>query len=208
MRLVVGISGATGAIFGVRILQALTELEVETHLVVSKWGERTITHETAFSAREVRALATESYGAGDQAALISSGSFPTDGMLVAPCSMRSLASIRHGLAHNLLIRAADVTLKEGRRLVLLPRETPLSPIHLENMLALARLGVAIVPPVPAFYSHPESIDHLVDHVVVRALDQFGLDLEWTRRWSGNLTTPDAQAPRATGDPRRGAHTTS
>lgn len=186
MRIVVGISGATGAIYGVRALEALRELDVETHLVISKWGERTIEHETPLSVREVRELAGESHPLGNQAAVISSGSFKTDGMLVAPCSMRTLAAIRHGLADNLLERAADVTLKEGRKLVLLARETPLSQVHLENMLGLARMGAAIVPPVPAFYNRPESIDDLVDHTVVRALDQLGLDPEWAGRWSGSL----------------------
>jgi 4-hydroxy-3-polyprenylbenzoate decarboxylase len=184
---VVGITGATGAVYGVRALEALRALGVETHLVMSKWGQRTVEHETPLSVRDVRALATESHGAQDQAAAISSGSFPVDAMLVAPCSMRSLAAIRHGLSDNLLTRAADVTLKERRPLVLLARETPLSPVHLENMLALARLGVAIVPPVPAFYNHPDSIDALVDHTVARALDQLGLDPEWHGRWTGTLT---------------------
>lgn len=185
----VGITGASGAIYGVRALQALRALEVETHLVTSRWGERTIEHETELTLAEVRALATTHHAALDQAAVVSSGSFPTDGMLVAPCSMRTLAAIAHGLADTLVARAADVTIKEGRRLVLLARETPLSAIHLENMQRLAALGVAIAPPVPAFYNHPRTIEDVVDHTVARALDLFGLEAEGATRWGGRLTGP-------------------
>ncbi len=187
MRIVVGITGASGAIYGVRLLQALRALEVESHLVTTPWGERTIEHETRFTVSEVRALASEHHSSRDQAAVISSGSFLSDGMVVAPCSMRTLAAVANGLSDNLLCRAADVVIKERRRLVLLVRETPLSEIHLSNMLTLARMGVIIMPPVPAFYNHPESIDALVDHTVARALDQFGLEVEWERRWKGSLS---------------------
>jgi 4-hydroxy-3-polyprenylbenzoate decarboxylase len=186
MRLVVGMTGASGSIYGIRLLQRLRELDVETHLVASRWGERTIQHETPYTLAQVRAMASEHHGANDQAALISSGSFRTDGMVIAPCSMRTAAAIAHGVGDTLVCRAADVTLKEGRKLVLVVRETPLSPIHLDNLLTLARLGVVILPPVPAFYNHPETIDDLVEHLVVRVLDQFGLDPPFDRRWSGEL----------------------
>jgi 4-hydroxy-3-polyprenylbenzoate decarboxylase len=186
VRLVVGMTGASGAVYGIRLLQALRELGVETHLVASRWGERTIQHETGYTLAQVRALASEHHGPFDQAAVISSGSFRTDGMVIAPCSMRTAAAIAHGVGDTLVCRAADVTVKEGRKLVLVIRETPLSPIHLDNLLTLARLGVVILPPVPAFYNHPETIDDLVEHLVVRVLDQFGLEVAFDRRWTGEL----------------------
>src|SRR5262247_1869189 len=171
-RLVVGITGATGTIFGVRLLQMLHGSGVETHLVVSKWAARTLAHETPYSLKDVQELATQSYGSGDQGAAISSGSFVTLGMVIAPCSMRTLAAIAHGLGDNLIHRAADVVLKERRKLVLAVREAPLSEIHLENMLKLSRMGVVIIPPVPAFYDHPQCIEDLVSNVVMRIMDQF------------------------------------
>jgi flavin prenyltransferase len=185
MRLVVGMTGATGAALGVRLLRELRRHpEVETHLVLSRWARATIELETDLAAREVAALADVSYSPDDQGAAISSGSFRADGMVIIPCSMKTLAGIRAGLADGLVIRAADVTLKERRRLVLVPRETPLSEIHLENMLALARMGVAIVPPMPAFYNHPASVCDIVDHVVARVLDQVGIDMAGASRWAG------------------------
>jgi flavin prenyltransferase len=185
VRLIVGITGATGARFGVRLLELLQDVgDVETHLVLSRWARSTIELETPYTAREVARLADVSYGAGDQAASISSGSYPTDGMIIAPCSMKTLAGIRTGYADNLLLRAADVVLKERRKLVLVPRETPLSEIHLENMLALARMGAVMVPPMPAFYNHPASVADIVDHVAMRVLDQFGIDAAIGRRWAG------------------------
>lgn len=155
---------------------------VETHLVMSKWAKTTIELETPYSARDVAALADFSHNPADQAAIISSGSFRTDGMIVIPCSMKTLAGIRAGYADGPVGRAADVVLKEGRKLVLVPREMPLSTIHLENMLALSRMGVAMVPPMPAFYNHPETVDDIVHHVVARVLDQFGLEHPHARRW--------------------------
>jgi len=184
MRLVVGMTGATGAIIGIRLLEALRTLDVETHLVLSQWARATIEMESDCSVRDVRALATRTYGPKDQAAAISSGSFRTDGMIVVPCSMKTVAAIRMGYGEGLIGRAADVTLKERRRLVLVPRETPLSEIHLDNMLALSRMGASIVPPMPAFYHRPGSVDEIVDHTVARLLDQFGLELPDTRRWEG------------------------
>src|SRR5579885_2189576 len=184
MRLIIGITGASGAIFGVRTLEALRELKVETHLVMSRWARTTIAHETNYSLDDVEQLASEVHREDNQAAAISSGSFKTDGMIVAPCSMKTLAAIRAGYADTLVSRAADVVLKERRKLCLLARETPLSEIHLENMLALSRLGAVIFPPVPAFYNHPKSIRDLVDHIVGRMLDQFGLDMPAMARWRG------------------------
>ena len=184
MRLVVGMTGATGAVLGIRFLQALRALQVETHLVLSQWARATIEMETGYSVREVHALADHVYGAKDQAAAISSGSFRTDGMVVIPCSMKTLAGIRAGYGEGLITRAADVTIKEHRPLVLVPRETPLNAIHLENMLALAKMGVTIFPPVPAFYNRPESVGDLVDYIVGRVLDQFGLELPGMARWNG------------------------
>lgn len=188
MKLIVGMTGATGAPLGVALLQALREMpNVETHLVMSKWAKTTIELETPYSARDVAALADFSHNPADQAAIISSGSFRTDGMIVIPCSMKTLAGIRAGYADGLVGRAADVVLKEGRKLVLVPREMPLSTIHLENMLALSRMGVAMVPPMPAYYNHPETVDDITNHIVTRVLDQFGLDYHKARRWNGLRT---------------------
>ncbi|WP_051325563.1 non-oxidative hydroxyarylic acid decarboxylases subunit B [Glycomyces tenuis] len=185
MRLVVGMTGATGAVFGVRLLEALREIEgVETHLVISKWARTTLKLETGRSAAEVASLADHSYGPGEQAAPISSGSFRTDGMIIAPCSMKTVAGIRTGYTEGLIGRAADVVLKERRRLVLVARESPLSDIHLENLLALSRMGAVVMPPVPAFYNHPETVEDVVDHIVVRVLDQFDLPSARARRWTG------------------------
>ena len=177
-------TGATGAIIGVRLLTALRDLDVETHLVVSRWARATITEETPYTVREVTDLATVSYSPDDQGAVISSGSFRTDGMIVVPCSMKTVAGIRTGYADDLIGRAADVTLKERRRLVLLARETPLSTIHLENLLALSRMGATVLPPAPAFYNHPSTIVDIVEHIVGRTLDQFELDLATMHRWTG------------------------
>ncbi len=185
-RLIVGITGATGAIFGVRLLEALQGTEVETHLILSKWAIQTIEHETSYTAKQVRAMASVDHVEGNMGASVSSGSFVTEGMVIAPCSMRSLAAIAHGNGDHLVHRAADVILKERRRLVLLAREMPLSDIHLENMLKLSRMGVTIMPPMPAFYNHPESIDDLVDHIVARVLDQFGISADFARRWDGKM----------------------
>jgi 4-hydroxy-3-polyprenylbenzoate decarboxylase len=186
-RLIVGITGATGTIFGVRLLQLLQGAGVETHLVVSRWGARTLAHETPYTLEEVRALATRSYAAGDEGAAISSGSFVTLGMVVAPCSMRTLAAIACGAGDNLIHRAADVTLKERRRLVLVAREAPLSDVHLENMLKLSRAGAVVMPPVPAFYNRPRTLEDIVNHVVARTLDQFGIHLDASERWGGVMS---------------------
>ena len=184
MRIIVGITGASGSILGIRLLQALRSLEVETHLVMSRWAKATLMHETSYTVGEVEKLASVVHASENQAASISSGSFKTDGMVVAPCSMKTLAAIRTGYSDNLLCRAADVVLKERRKLVLLARESPLNEIHLENMLTLTRMGVLIFPPVPAFYSLPKSMDEVVDQIVGRVLDQFGLEMPGVSRWNG------------------------
>jgi len=185
-RLIVGITGATGTVFGVRLLQMLHGSGVETHLVLSKWAARTLTHETPHSVKEVQSLATQSYRSDDQAATISSGSFVTLGMVIAPCSMRTLAAIAHGLGDNLIHRAADVVLKEKRKLVLVVRESPFNQIHLENMLKLARMGVVVLPPVPAFYNHPQNLDDMINHIAMRVIDQFDIHLDVMNRWDGVL----------------------
>jgi 4-hydroxy-3-polyprenylbenzoate decarboxylase len=187
-RLIVGMTGSTGAIFGVRLLEALRQCDVESHLVISKWAQRTIEHETRISVEQVRELATVIHSPGDMGASISSGSFMTDGMVVIPCSVRTLGSIANGYGEHLVHRAADVILKERRRLVLVVRETPLSEVHLENMLKLSRMGVVMLPPMPAFYNHPQTIDDLVDHIVFRVLDQFGIQAPFAKRWDGHMQT--------------------
>jgi 4-hydroxy-3-polyprenylbenzoate decarboxylase len=186
-RLVVGITGATGTILGVRLLEALRRTDVETHLIVSRWGARTLLHETAYSLDQVRKLATCSYPENDQGAAVSSGSFLTLGMVIVPCSVRTLAAVAHGHCENLVQRAADVVLKERRRLVLAVRETPLSDIHLENMLRLSRMGAVVAPPMPAFYTRPKSLDDVIDHTVARLLDPFGIHLDGAR-WAGEMSS--------------------
>jgi 4-hydroxy-3-polyprenylbenzoate decarboxylase len=186
MRLIIGITGATGTIYGVRLLERLRESGVETHLVISRWGARTLLHETPYTREQVEALATVAYAPGDMGASISSGSFRTDGMIIAPCSAKSLAGIAHGYGENLIHRAADVVLKERRKLVLAVREAPLSAIHLENMLTLTRMGAMVMPPLPAFYNHPRTIDDIVDYTVARLLDQFGLEVSGAERWVGEM----------------------
>ena len=184
--LIVGITGATGIIYGVRLLERLKEAGVETHLVISRWGARTLVHETSHSREEVEALATAVYAPSDMGALIASGSFQAAGMVIVPCSAKTLGAIAHGVGDNLIHRAADVTLKEGRRLVLVVREAPLSGIHLENMLTVSRHGGVVLPPVPAFYQHPKTINDLVDHTVGRVCDQFGFEYPGIERWSGEM----------------------
>jgi 4-hydroxy-3-polyprenylbenzoate decarboxylase len=183
-RLVVAITGASGAIYGIRLLERLRELQVETHLVATRWSRVTIEDETPYSFADVKALADEVHAENDLAAPISSGSFQTLGMAVVPCTVKTLAAVATGFSHNLVSRAADVTLKERRPLVLAVRETPLSSIHLRNMLTLSELGATILPPVPAFYHHPQEIGDVVDQTVVRILDQFRLELDNAPRWQG------------------------
>ncbi|MFJ5531770.1 non-oxidative hydroxyarylic acid decarboxylases subunit B [Streptomyces sp. NPDC093261] len=194
MRLVVAVTGATGVMLGVRLLEELRlHEEVETHLVMSRWARATLKAESDLTARQVSALADVSYAPDDQGAAIASGSFPVDGMVVIPCSMKTLAAIRTGYADGLVARAADVTLKERRKLVLVPRETPLGDIHLDNLLALSRMGAVVLPPMLTFYNHPSTVDDMVDHIVARVLDQFGIASHRARRWRG---LPDAALPAA------------
>jgi flavin prenyltransferase len=185
-RIVVGITGATGVVYGVRLLERLRDARVETHLVISRWGARTLLHETRYSREQLEALAAAAYKSDDMGAVISSGSFHTAGMIVAPCSAKTLAAIAHGHGDSLIHRAADVVLKERRRLLLAVREAPLSEIHLENMLKLARMGAIILPPVPAFYNQPATLDDVVDYTVSRILDQFGIATPGTPRWNGEM----------------------
>src|SRR5712672_4481389 len=187
-RLIVGMTGSTGAIFGVRFLEALKHADVESHLIVSKWAQRTTEHETNYALEQVRALASVVHSPGDMGATISSGSFLTEGMVVIPCSVRTLGGIAQGVGDHLVHRAADVILKERRKLVLLVRETPLSEVHLENMLKLSRMGVVMLPPMPAFYNHPKTVDDVIDHIVFRVLDQFGIETPFAKRWDGHMQT--------------------
>src|SRR5262245_33842444 len=181
-RLIIGISGASGVIYGARLLELLQPLAVETHLVMSRSAEVTLSLETALKLADLKARADVVHAAGDLAAPISSGSFPTLGMIIAPCSIRSMAEIATGATTTLLSRAADVTLKERRRLVLLVRETPLHTGHLRTMTALSEMGAVIAPPVPAFYAKPQSLGEMIDQTLGRVLDLFGLDIGTVRRW--------------------------
>ncbi|KAM0257771.1 hypothetical protein ACHAQJ_004222 [Trichoderma viride] len=182
-RIIVAMTGATGAILGIKLLIALRTLNVETHLVISKWAEETIKYETDYHTSNVRALADHTYNINDMAAPISSGSFRVDGMIIVPCSMKTLASISTGMGSDLISRASDVMLKERRRLVLVARETPLSEIHLRNMLEVTQAGGVIFPPVPAFYIKSD-LEDMVNQSVGRMLDQFDLDLTSMKRWEG------------------------
>jgi 4-hydroxy-3-polyprenylbenzoate decarboxylase len=186
-RLIVGISGASGVAYGVRLLQLLRNAGVETHLVMSKTAEITFAYETDLKISDVVALADKHHAISDMAASISSGSFKTMGMIVAPCSMRSMSEIASGVTTTLLTRAADVTLKERRRLVLMVRETPLHTGHLRTMTALSEIGAIIAPPVPAFYAKPDSLEDMIDHTVGRVLDLFDIDVGIVRRWSEDPT---------------------
>jgi 4-hydroxy-3-polyprenylbenzoate decarboxylase len=183
-RIIVAMTGATGTIFGIKALTALRRLNIETHLIMSKWAENTLKYETDYTASNVRALADHVYSNYDMAAPIASGSFRVDGMIVVPCSMKTLAAISSGYCDDLISRAADVILKEHHRLVLVARECPLSGIHLQNMLSATQNGAVIFPPVPAFYIRPSSVDNLVDHTVGRVLDLFHLDTGDLNRWEG------------------------
>jgi 4-hydroxy-3-polyprenylbenzoate decarboxylase len=175
-------SGATGAIYGIRLLEVLREVGLETHLVVSRWADATILTETSYKPAAVRALAAQVHDEDDLGSPLADPSFPTAGMLVAPCSMRTLAAVANGVCENLLQRAAEIHLQERRRLILLARESPLSVIHLDNMLRVAKAGAIVAPPVPAFYARPATLDEMVDHTVGRALDQLGVAHELVRRW--------------------------
>jgi polyprenyl P-hydroxybenzoate/phenylacrylic acid decarboxylase-like protein len=189
-RLVIGMSGASGAPLCIELLRAMRAFpEWETHLVISEGAQRTIELETDLSMAEMTALATQCHPLDDVAASISSGTFKTAGMVVVPCSMKTLAGIAHGFSENLLLRAADVVIKERRRLVLVTREVPLSPIHLANMLTLSQLGAVILPPMLSFYNRPQTILDMTHHIVGKILDCFGLDAACFRRWCGPQKAP-------------------
>jgi len=183
LQLIVAITGASGVVYGKRLLEALREKKVETYLVVSKAAESVIEHELKMTKRELEKLAIHVYDVNDLSAPIVSGSFKTDGMIVIPCSMKTLAGITHGYSDNLILRAADVTLKEKRKLILVPRETPLSVVHLRNMLNLASQGVFILPAMPAYYHKPEKLEDVIDFIVGKALDLLGIEHQLFKRWS-------------------------
>jgi len=193
-RIIVGISGASGVAMGVRLLSHLKAQNIETHLIMSRSAQVTLAYETELKVKDVQALATASYSQEDIAAAIASGSFKTDGMVIVPCSMRTLAEVANGTSSSLLTRAADVVLKERRRLVLVTRETPLHLGHLRNMVAATEIGAIVYPPVPAFYAKPESIDVMIDHCLGRVMDLFGIDLCTVRRWRSH----DADAAQTRG----------
>lgn len=185
MKLVVGMSGASGAIYGVRILQVLQQIGVETHLVMSDSAKRTLVYETDYSIDDVKKLATHVHELNDLGACISSGSFKHAGMVIAPCSIKTLSALAHSFNTNLLVRAADVTLKERRKLVLMVRETPLHLGHLKLMTTVSETGAVLVPPLPAFYHRPKTLDDIINQSVNKALDQFDLDVNLFKRWTGN-----------------------
>jgi 4-hydroxy-3-polyprenylbenzoate decarboxylase len=196
-RLIVAISGATGAVYGVRILDILSKMEdIETHLVLSKAGKMTIQVETPYSVKEVEAMADIVHDVNNVGASISSGSFRTEGMVIAPCSMKSMSGIAHSLGGDLLVRAADVVLKERKKLVLVVRETPLHLGHLEAMASLTRMGAVIFPPVPAFYHRPKTLEEIINQTCTRILDQFEIDVSLFHRWDdeGMSRHPDAAKP--------------
>jgi polyprenyl P-hydroxybenzoate/phenylacrylic acid decarboxylase-like protein len=193
MRVAIAISGASGAVYGIRLLEECKALGVETHLIVSAWGEYTIACETERTVDEVKALASFCYDPQDMAAPVSSGSFALDAMAAAPCSMKTLAGIATGFTSDLITRTADVCLKERRRLILLTRETPLNAIHLENMLTVTRAGAVVMPPVPAFYKRPSSVEELVDQTVGRILDCMGLPATGLKRWDAETKTGGSEA---------------
>lgn len=185
-RLIIGITGATGIVYGVRLLELLRDTEVETHLIVSRAGDLTRAHELSISAQQLRELATVHYPINDVGAALSSGSFQTLGMVIAPCSVRTLAELASGVTTSLLTRAADVVLKERRRLVLLVRETPLHAIHLRNMLTVTEAGAIVMPPLPAFYTLPQTIDEMVTTTVCRVLDLLDIEVGQQKRWGEDI----------------------
>ncbi len=185
--LIIAITGSTGVIYGVRMLEVLKEKKIQTHLILSDWAKKCLAMETKYTPEQVKSLASTSSDETNMASSVSSGTHKTDGMIVIPCSMKTLSSIANGYDETLAARAAGVTLKEGRKLVLVPRETPLTAINLENMLKLARLGVVILPPMPGFYTKPKTIDEIVDHTVGKCLDQFDIEHNLYERWGTTKT---------------------
>lgn len=195
-RIVVGITGATGTIYAIKMLEIMRQLGIETHLIISKWALATLKYETDLSEAQIRSLAHATYTAKDLSAPIASGSFQHDGVVIVPCSMKTLAAVRIGFCDDLISRAADVSLKEGRKVLLVVRETPLSDIHLENMLALRRAGATIFPPVPAFYTQPKSLDDMVNQSVGRMLDSLGIFINNFHRWNGFEKHKKSKLPRS------------
>ncbi|MBP2058650.1 4-hydroxy-3-polyprenylbenzoate decarboxylase [Lactobacillus colini] len=184
-RIIIAITGASGSIYGIDILEKLSKLpDIETHLVISDWAKENIKLETDYSPSQVIALADQVYDNHNMGAAIASGSFKVDGMVIAPASMKTVAGISIGFDSDLIMRAAGVMLKEQRKLIIVPRETPLSAIHLENLTKLARLGVHIIPPIPSFYNHPKSIQDIIDHQSMKIIDSLGIDHSFGKRWSG------------------------
>lgn len=195
-RFIVALTGATGSVIGVRMLERLQQrADAETHLVISPWGRRTLEYETELRASDVEALADFVYKPNDMWSPIASGSFRTDAMIIAPCSMRTLASIATGTSDSLISRAADVMLKEQKKIVIVPRETPLNVIHLDNMSKVARAGALLMPPVMTFYNHPKGIDDMVDHLVQRVFDQVGISENVAPRWLGRSDKPQSSSER-------------
>jgi len=182
LKLIIGITGSTGVIYGIRLLEILKEKNIQTHLIISEWAKKCLTMETSFTVDHVKSLAASVSDETNMAASVSSGTHQIDGMIIIPCTMKTLSSIAVGYDETLIARAAGVTLKESRKLVLVPRETPLTAINLENMLKLARLGVVILPPVPGFYTKPKTIDEIINHTVGKCLDQFDIEHDLYKRW--------------------------
>ena len=188
MKLVIGITGSSGILYGIRMLEVLKRYKIDTQLVMSEWAIKCLKLETNYDLKYLRSLVKNYFEDSNMAASVSSGTFKTDGMIVIPCSMKTLSSIANGYEETLVARAAGVTIKESRKLVIVPRETPLTSIHLENMLKLARIGVIILPAMPGFYNRPKSIDELVNHVVGKCLDQFGINHDLFKRWGTPKST--------------------
>ena len=196
MRLVIGISGSTGAIYGIRLLEVLRGVpDWETHLIISQAGKRTLAEETDYSVKDVEALATQIYDDRDIGAALASGSFNTAGMVIAPCSIKTVSALANCFASTLIARAGDVTLKEGRPLVVVVRETPLHAGHLRQMLALAEIGGVILPPMPAFYPRPQSLDDIINHTVGRVLDRFSIPHTLVKEWTGTGRPPRSPGPQ-------------
>ena len=193
MRIIVGITGATGVIYGIRLLEVLSSMsDVETHLIITKAAETNIRHETDWKLEDVKALADFSYEIGDIGASLASGSFKRDGMIIAPCSIKTMSALASSFTENLMIRAGDVTLKERKKLVLLVRETPLHLGHIRNMERLTEMGAIIMPPVPAFYHKPQTIQDIIDHTIGKTLDIFGIEHNQFQRWAG-IQAPEEAA---------------
>ncbi len=182
MKLIVGITGSTGVIYGIRLLEVLKDLNIDTHLILSEWADKCIGMETDYKTADVKSLAVTTSDDENMAASISSGTHKTDGMIIAPCSMKTLSAIANGYDETLVSRAAGVTIKESRKLVLMPRESPFSAIHLENMLKLARLGVIMIPPLTEFYTRPQTVDDIINHGIGKCLDQFNIEHSLFKRW--------------------------